>query len=241
MDFKNLSKTASGLAENMSGLSGQNPDKMLDNLFPKTGYKISKEEFIKMEECANMLEKYVSRFPKESGVVSFDSQDMNRWKNDFFKTLVHGGPELPDDQFYTGKKETESAVGIGTDGAFTCEELFQFLYRLYNSMASYKIQSSGTTAFMQNAELFGCTEMLEKYVDRFPKARGCVKLEGKDASDWKDHFFPELVEGGPKLPDYSFFNSYNKNYGIGMDGEFSAAELFQFMYRLYKEIVNKLG
>lgn len=240
MDLKNLSGIASGLGDKIPGAGGQPSGAMLGKLFPDTGRQASKEEFIKMQECAKMLEKYVPRFPKESK-VQFDAQDMNRWKDDFFKNLVHGGPELQDDQFYTGKKEEVSPLGIGADGIFSCEDLFQFLYRLYKAMAAYKVQTGGTDAVMQNAELFGCAEMLEKYVRRFPKTKGCVKFEGQDADDWKKRFFPNLVEGGPKLPDYAFFNPANKNYGIGLDCNFHARELFQFLYRLYKEIVNKLG
>lgn len=229
----------SGLGDKMPEMGGQ--ESVLGKLFPESDRKSSKEEFEKMQACADMLEKYVLRFPKETGCVMFDAQDMERWKNDFFKTLVHGGPQLQDDQFYTGNMNTESNMGIGTDGNFSCEELFQFLYRLYKAMAGYKTQSAGADAIVQNADLFGCAEMLEKYVPRFPKSKGCVKLEGQDASDWKKRYFPKLVEDGPKLPDYAFFNPGNKNYGIGLDCNFSARELFQFLYRLYKEIAKQLG
>lgn len=241
MDLKNLSGAASGLGDKLPGMGGQGADGMMGKLFPDTGRKTSEEEFGKMQECAKMLEKYVTRVPKESGCINMDSPDAERWRNDFFKNLVHGGPELLDDQFYTGDKTAKSNMGIGTDCSFSCEELFQFLYRLYKAMASYKVLSAGMAAVAQNTDLFGCAEMLEKYVDRFPKTKGCVKFEGQDASDWKDRYFPNLVEGGPKLPDYAFFNASNKNYGIGLDCSFHARELFQFLYRLYKEIVNRLG
>lgn len=240
MNLKDLQDLAAGFGDKKPEQEAQYPKKMLDGLFPNAGYKVSTEDFARMQECAKMLEKYVSRFPKETRYVYFDSNDMSRWENDFFPKLVHGGPELLDDQFYTGNKSVMSCSGIGTDGAFSCEEFFQFLYRVYKAMAHYKVQSN-MAAVMQGLKLFSCAEMLEKYVDRFPAAKGCVKLEGKDLTDWKEHFFPDLVEDGPKLPDYTFFNSSNKYCGIGIDGEFAAAELFQFMYRLYKEIVNKLG
>lgn len=241
MDLKNLSGMASGLGDKASGMGKQDAGGMLGKLFPASGRKSTKEEFEKMQACAAMLEKYVSRVPKTSGCVRMEPQDAERWRNDFFKNLVHGGPELPDDQFYTSRKDVESGLGIGTDCNFSCEELFQFLYRLYKTMAEYKAQKAGTDAFMKNADLFGCAEMLEKYVSRFPKTKGCVKLEGKDASDWKNRYFLNLVEGGPKLPDYAFFNPADKGYGIGTDCNFSAKELFQFLYRLYKEIGMQLG
>lgn len=241
MDTDKLSGMFSGLSDKASGMNKQDAGGMLGKLFPDSGRKSNNDEFVKMQECAAMLEKYVTNFPKTSGCVKMEARDAERWKNDYFKNLVHGGPELPDDRFYTGKKDTESNSGIGTDCSFSCEELFQFLYRLYKAMADYKARKAGKDVFMKNADLFGCAEMLEKYVSRFPKTKGCVKLEGKDASDWKDRYFPNLVDGGPKLPDYAFFNPSNKNYGIGLDGSFHARELFQFLYRLYKEIGKQLG
>lgn len=232
---------ASGLGDKVSGMGKQDAGSMLGKLFPTSGRQSTKQEFEKMQACAAMLEKYVDKVPKTSGRIRMEAQDLDRWKNDFFKNLVHGGPELLDDQFYTGKKDGVSDLGIGTDGIISCEDLFQFMYRLYKAMAEYKAQKAGTDAFMKNADLFGCAEMLEKYVSRFPKTKGCVKLEGKDASDWKDRYFPNLVEGGPKLPDYAFFNPADKGYGIGTDCNFYARELFQFLYRLYKEIGKQLG
>lgn len=241
MDLKNLSGVTSGLGDKIPGMGGQEAGSVFGNLFPDNTRKSTGEEFDKMQECACMLEKYIAFFPKETGCVNLDPQDMERWKNDFFKTLVHGGPELPDDWFYSGRKDAVSDLGIGSDGRFACEELFQFLFRLYKAMVAYKIQSAGANAVMQNADLFGCAEMLEKYVDRFPRTKGNMVLEGQDAADWKDRYFPELVEGGPKLPDYTFFRPADKTYGIGSDCTFSARELFHFLYRLYKEIMKRLG
>ncbi len=229
MDLNKLPGTLPGLGDTFG------------KLFPNADGQYSKEEFSKMQECAEMLEKYVSRFPKEKNCVRFSAPDMERWKNDYFRTLVHGGPKLLDDQFYTGDNNKESNLGIGTDGEFTCEELFQFLFRLYKAMAAYKVLSVGTDVIMQNALLFSCAEMLEKYVDRFPKTKGCVEFSQEDKASWKEGFFPNLVEGGPKLLDYAFFNPSDKNYGIGADGQFHAHELFHFLYRLYKEIVSLWG
>jgi len=84
--------------------------------------------------------------------------------------------------------------------------------------------------------VIACAAMLETYVGRFPEAKGTVKLNDADMKAWKEKFYPSLVEGGPQLPDNLFFEptGKKKNYGIGNDGEFSATELFQFLYRLYK-------
>lgn len=78
--------------------------------------------------------------------------------------------------------------------------------------------------------------MLETYVGKFPATEGNVRLSEGDMKAWKERFYPELVEGGPQLPDNLYFEPTGKmkNYGIGTDGEFSAKELFQFLYRLYK-------
>lgn len=86
-----------------------------------------------------------------------------------------------------------------------------------------------------------CAAMLEKYVSRFPKTKGCVSQEGQDAKDWTGRYFLNLVEGGPKLPDYALFKPSDKTFGIGTDCNFHARGLFQFLYRLYKEIVKQLG
>lgn len=84
--------------------------------------------------------------------------------------------------------------------------------------------------------LTACAAMLETYVAKFPATKGNVKLNDGDMKVWKEKFYPALVEGGPKLPDNLFFDptGKKKNSGIGTDGEFSSAELFQFLYRLYK-------
>lgn len=236
----NKSNMFGDFGNKMPAMDEQGQGNMLGKLFPEGNRKSSKEEYEKMLECAAMLEAYVGRFPREKGCVTLNATDMARWKNDFFKNLVHGGPELPDDQFYTGNKGIESNVGIGTDCSFTCEELFQFLYRLYKGIAAYKAQSADMKVVLQHTDLFGCASMLEKYVEKFPKTKNCVRMEAEDAANWKDRYFPNLVEGGPKLPDYAFFSSSNKNCGIGLDCSFYATELFQFLYRVYKEIVKQL-
>lgn len=237
MDSSKLTEAVSGMGDKLPGMGGKGAGAFADFL-KGNGRQNSQSEFEKMQSCAAMLEKYVDKVPKTSGCISLDAQDAERWKNDFLANLVNGGPKLPDSEFF---KPGDSSYGIGTDCNFSSEELFQFLYRLYKAMAEYKARSAGMDAFIKNADLFGCAEMLGKYVSRFPKTKGCVKLEGQDASDWKDRYFPNLVEGGPKLPDYAFFNASDKSYGIGSDGNFHARELFQFLYRLYKEIIKQLG
>ena len=42
-------------------------------------------------ECTQMLEKYLSCFPKETGCASFSGEDMKRWKEEFFPKLVQTG------------------------------------------------------------------------------------------------------------------------------------------------------
>jgi len=222
-------------------MGGNNLNLMLEKLFPNMGRMILRQEFVKIQECADMLEKYVCKFPRE-GCVSFQGADMIRWKEDYYENLVHGGPELPDDQFYTGQAHMRSHLGIGTDGEFTGEELFQFLYRLYKAIVYYRLLTFGMSGMMQSVELFACAQMLEGYVGKFPETKNNVTLQGKDMADWKRIYYPNLVKSGPRLLDDRFFNPHSEssNYGIGLDGEFSACELFQFMYRLYKEIANRL-
>lgn len=86
--------------------------------------------------------------------------------------------------------------------------------------------------------MIACAAMLEAYVGKFPTTEGNVKLNDADMKAWKEKFYPSLVESGPQLPDNLYFDPTGKmkNYGIGTDGEFSAKELFQFLYRLYKSM-----
>lgn len=240
--FNDSKNQLSQLGNKLSNMGEKGIDSMLGELFPSTDRKITSGEFFKIQECAGMLERYVDKFPRE-GCVSFQGVDMNRWKEDYYNNLVHGGPELPDDQFYTGRADTRSHLGIGTDGEFTGEELFQFLYRLYKAIVSCKLKPTDMSSMYNNAQLIACARMLEKYVDNFPKTKENVTFKGQDMEDWKKTYYPDLVLSEPHLLDNRFFNSHSdsSNYGIGADGEFSAYELFQFMYRLYKELANQLG
>lgn len=242
MDLKDIANQASNLGKKSSNTGENGIASIVGKLFPDTSHKITAQEFAKIQECAGMLEKYVDRFPRE-GCVSFQGADMSRWLGDYFENLVHGGPELPDDQFYTGQAGVRSHLGIGTDGEFTGEELFQFLYRLYKAIVSYKLKPTDMSVMINNAQLIACAQMLEKYVNMFPRVKGNVTFQGQDMADWKNSYYQDLVLRGPRLLDNRFFNPHSdsSNYGIGADGEFSAYELFQFMYRLYKELAKRLG
>ena len=81
-------------------------------------------------ECTQMLEKYLSCFPKETGCASFSGEDMKRWKEEFFPKLVQTG-EIIDYQFFNNRNQS---VGVGCDGAFTGYEYFQIMYRLYKKL-----------------------------------------------------------------------------------------------------------
>lgn len=242
MGLKDFTSKVSDFGNKCSNIGEDGIGSIVENLFPNTSRKITAQEFAKIQECAVMLEKYVDKFPRE-GCVSFQGVDMNHWKEDYYDNLVHGGPELPDDQFYTCRADTRSHLGIGTDGEFTGEELFQFLYRLYKAIVSCKLKPTDMSVMINNAQLIACAQMLEGYVKKFPRTRGNVKFQGQDMDDWKKTYYPDLVLSGPRLLDNRFFNSHSdsSNYGIGADGEFSAYELFQFMYRLYKELAKRLG
>ena len=90
----------------------------------------------------------------------------------------------------------------------------------------------------QSEMLVACATMLEKYVSKYPQTKGNVKFNDEDMKLWKEKFYPSLVESGPQLPDNLFFDpsGKNKDIAIGKDGEFSATELFQFLYRVYKAL-----
>lgn len=234
-----------GLAEQMAKSQGGNdPMESIKGMFAGSdnGQQVSAGDFQEMVDCAAMLEKYVHLFPKRKDCPTFEGDDMRRWKTGFYPKLVQNGPKLLDDKFYSGS-DNPSNLGIGTDGGFSGEELFQFLYRLYKAIAGHKLQSSDMKKAMELKDLLSCSSMLEKYVDKFPKTKGCVKFAGDDMRLWKENYYPNLVQKGPKLLDDKFFTGSDSpsNWGIGTDGEFSAYELFQFLYRLYKEIAKQLG
>lgn len=219
MDLKDFSSQVSQFGNNFSNIGVNELSLMLGELFPSTDRKITSGEFTKIQECVGMLGKYIKEFPRE-GCACFQGVDMSYWKEDYYKNLVHGGPELPDDQFYTGRADTRSHLGIDTDGEFTGEELFQFLYRLYKAIVSYKLKPTDTGVMLNNAKLVACAQMLEKYVDNFPETKN-VTFKGQDMEDWKKTYYPDLVLSEPRLLDNRFFNpnSESSNYGIGADGQ----------------------
>lgn len=81
-------------------------------------------------ECAEMMEKYLSRFPAEKGCISFSGEDKKRWDSTFFPKLVESGV-IVDYQFFDARNK---GVGVGSDGAFTALEYFHIMYRLYKKL-----------------------------------------------------------------------------------------------------------
>lgn len=81
-------------------------------------------------ECAEMLEKYLSRYPEETGLVSFQGDDMKRWNETFYPKLVQTG-EVIDYQFF---HPTATHLGIGSDGVFSPYDYMHFMYRLYKKI-----------------------------------------------------------------------------------------------------------
>ena len=239
MDLNNLNDLSQmrGMF-NVNEMVGTDMD-IFPNIFGNKMHMYTSDVCCKIQECAKMLEKYVDRFPATRGCVKFTGEDMRLWMHDYYRNLVHGGPQLPDDKYYTGN-DRESNLGIGNDGEFSGEELFQFLYRLFQAITLHKIQSMDMMKIMNCSEMLSCAEMLEKYVSEYQKTRKNMKLVSEDMSLWKQMYYPRLVLSGPRLLDDKFFGSNNTNLGIGADGEFSGYELFQFLYRLYKEISNRL-
>lgn len=201
------------------------------NMFGGGMHMYTPEMFCKIQECAKMLEKYVDRFADAGVCLKFSAEDMMLWINDYYRTLVHGGPQLLDEKYYTGN-DRESNLGIGKDGEFYGEELFQFLYRLYQAIVLYKMRSLDMMKFMRCERLMSCAETLEKYVSEYQKERKRMRFNPEDMHLWKQVYYPGLVQGGSHLLD--------DKQGIGADGEFGGYELFRFLYRLYKEIANQL-
>lgn len=239
MDFKDLNDLSRmGSQLNVNEIMGADMEKF-STMFGGRISMYSPDVFCKIQECAKMLEKYVDRFPATRGCVRFAGEDMKLWMGDYYKNLVHGGPQLPDDKYYTGN-DKESNLGIGNDGEFTGEELFQFLYRLYQAIVLYKMQSLDMAKIMGCMEMSGCAEMLEKYVLEYQKTRSRIKLTPEDMYLWKQMYYPQLVLNGPRLLDDKFFEHNDTSLGIGADGEFGGYGLFQFLYRLYREIANRL-
>lgn len=90
-------------------------------------------------------------------------------------------------------------------------------------------------------EIKECARMLEKYVSRFPSTKGSVTFDAKDRTYWVSTFYPHFIQKGQQLTDDKFFSSCDTTLGIGTDGKFTGYELFQSLYRLYKETVQKLS
>lgn len=247
MDFKDLNNKPHPIDRNFVPAGETQPaNALLQNIrnkFAGSTSGISEKEFHEIKECARMLEKYVSYFPKEKGCRTLEGEDMKRWINNYYPNLVRKGPQLPDDRFYSGNN-TATPLGIGIDGTFNGEELFQFLYRLFKAMVEYRLQNFNKTnikILTENIELLNCAQILEKYVSRFPSTKGSVTFDAKDRNYWVSTFYPHFIQKGQQLTDDKFFSSCDTTLGIGTDGKFTGYELFQFLYRLYKEIVQKLS
>ena len=121
MDLNNLNDLSQmrGMF-NVNEMVGTDMD-IFPNIFGNKMHMYTSDVCCKIQECAKMLEKYVDRFPATRGCVKFTSEDMRLWMHDYYRNLVHGGPQLPDDKYYTGN-DRESNLGIGKDGEFSGEE-----------------------------------------------------------------------------------------------------------------------
>lgn len=243
--LKEAAQTAAKCAEDNK--SGSEIQSSLEDIIKKlfgNSQNISDVEFNLICECAGMLEGYVYRFPDEKGCAEFDfSGDMRKWKEEYYPKLVQNGPLLLDDRFFT-MNNAYSNLGIGNDGVFTGYEFFQFMYRVYKAITEFRLKhkllNEGYEKVITLANLLSCALMLEKYVDLFPKETA-TQFNSQDMKMWLEAFYPNLVQQSPKLPDNEFFNAASPSAGIGTDGIFNGYELFQFLYRLYKEIAVKLS
>lgn len=84
-----------------------------------------------------------------------------------------------------------------------------------------------------------CIQMLEKYlneVENLPNDNSRVMtLASSDMADWKNTYYPQLVQSG-KICDGAFFQNPLKDlrYGIGCDGECTKLEYLHFLWSAYK-------
>ena len=85
--------------------------------------------------------------------------------------------------------------------------------------------------------------MLEKYYDEarsLPNNNTKVlELRGKDAEDWKNTYYPQLVQSGA-VRDGLFFQNpiVNQNYGIGADAHCTKYEYVQYLWSAYKYVLT---
>ena len=88
-----------------------------------------------------------------------------------------------------------------------------------------------------------CIQMVETYLEEVKKLpnnnKKTLTLAGSDLTDWKDTYYPQLVQSG-KIRDGSFFQNPLKDfrYGIGKDGGGTKLEYLQFLWSAYKFILG---
>lgn len=88
-----------------------------------------------------------------------------------------------------------------------------------------------------------CIQMLEKYlgeVKNLPNDNSkMLTLAGSDMTEWKNTYYPDLVQSG-KIRDGVFFQNPLKDfrYGIGNDGVCTKLEYLQFLWSAYKFVLG---
>ena len=88
-----------------------------------------------------------------------------------------------------------------------------------------------------------CVQMVETYLEEVKKLPNdnskMVTLAGSDMTDWKNTYYPQLVQNG-KIRDGAFFQNPLKDlrYGIGNDGVGTKLEYLQFLWSAYKFILG---
>ncbi|GHT86620.1 hypothetical protein FACS1894137_12450 [Spirochaetia bacterium] len=98
-----------------------------------------------------------------------------------------------------------------------------------------------TTLTPQQQTALNSIIMLEKHYNNVKNLRNDNKqaytLPGTDLSDWKNTYYPQLVQSG-FVRDGSFFQNpvSNPNYGIGADGGFTKYEYVQYLWSAYKYV-----
>lgn len=105
--------------------------------------------------CITMLNPYVEKYRNlgnEDRVFSLSSEDMEKWKNDFYKNLSKSG--LISDCDFFADPTKKPTYGIGSDGIFKGSELTHFLYGCYKYIYSFKHQAEKLNDTVINAAGF---------------------------------------------------------------------------------------
>lgn len=88
-----------------------------------------------------------------------------------------------------------------------------------------------------------CIQMLEAYLTEAKNLPNdntkTMPLTGSDMTDWKNTYYPQLVQSG-KIVDGSFFQNPLKDfrYGIGNDGTCTKLEYLHFLWSAYKFVLG---